>query len=128
MIANAIPAPLSEAVGRVILAREAGETIPGIPGRFSQWLRRRHGFTKPAIRNAKSRVNRARRLLHGRTFVDGAIELATLESIPDFAQLSKGMRSDLRAALRLYREWQAEPTRRRQTKERVSAAIDAMAA
>jgi DNA (cytosine-5)-methyltransferase 1 len=126
MIANAVPAPLAEAIGRVILARESGETIPGIEGRYGQWLRRRHGFTKLAVRNAKSRLNRARRFLNGRTFADTAMELSALESIPDFARLSKGMRSDLRAALRIYREWQSEPKRQRKPKE--AAIADVMAA
>lgn len=116
MIANAVPAPLAEAIGRVILTREAGESIPEIQGRFGQWLRQRHGFSKPAIRNAKSRVNRARRLLGGRTFGDLALELAALEAVKAFASLPAGTRSDLRAALRLYREWKAEPRGRRNGK------------
>lgn len=128
MIANAVPAPLAEAIGRVILAREAGETIPEIQGRFAQWLRQRHAFSKPAIWNAKSRLKRARYLLNGRTFADATMELAALESVTAFAELPKGTRSDLRVALRLYREWQGETVRRGQTKKKVSIAIDAMAA
>lgn len=65
-------------IGKVILEREAGEMIPEIQGRFGQWLRRRHHFTKAAVRNAKSRVNRARRLLHRRTFANGVMELAAI--------------------------------------------------
>lgn len=128
MIANAVPAPLAEAIGRVILAREAGETIPEIQGRFAQWLRQRHGFSKPAVWNAKSRLKRARYLLNGRTFADATMELAALESTTAFAELPKGTRSDLRVALRLYREWQTEPSQRKRTKKGASAAIDAMAA
>jgi len=128
MIANAVPAPLAEAIGRVILAREAGETIPEIQGRFGQWLRRRHRFSKAAIRNAKSRANRVRRLLRGRTFAEPAIELSALESIADFARLSKGMRSDLRAALRLYREWQAEIAWERKARRSIPCDVDAIAA
>lgn len=108
LIANAVPAPLAEAIGRVILAREAGETIPEIQGRFGQWLRRSKGLSKASVRNVKSRVNRARRLLGGRTFADPAAEGAALEAIPGFAALSAGTRSDLRIALRLLCEWQAQ--------------------
>ncbi|WP_318012945.1 DNA cytosine methyltransferase [Mesorhizobium sp. ESP7-2] len=108
MIANAVPAALAEAIGRVIRAREAGESIPEIQGRFGQWLRQR-GFSKPAVRNAKSRVNRARRLLLGRTFGDAAAEQASLETVDGFASLSVAIRSDLRAALRLYAEWRGDP-------------------
>lgn len=49
MIANAVPSQLSEAIGRVILARENGESIPEIQGRFGQWLRRQYGFNKASI-------------------------------------------------------------------------------
>jgi DNA (cytosine-5)-methyltransferase 1 len=109
MVANAVPAPQAEVIGRVILAREAGESIPEIQGRFGQWLRRSKGFSGQAVRNGKSRVNRARRLLGGRTFPTLAAELAALDAAQAFAALPTGTRSDLRKALRLYREWQTEP-------------------
>ncbi|MER9243128.1 DNA cytosine methyltransferase [Mesorhizobium sp. M0633] len=109
MIANAVPAPLAEAIGRIILTREAGDSIPEIQGRFGELLRRSRGFSKAAVRNCRSRVNRARRLLGGRTFADAAAELAALDAVDAFAALATGTRSDLRTALRLYREWQAEP-------------------
>lgn len=109
MIANAVPSGLAEAIGRVILARDAGESIPEIPGRFFQWLRRSRGFSKASAWNAKSRVNRARRLLGGRTFGEPWAELAALEATEEFAALPTGTRSDLRKALRLFSEWKAEP-------------------
>ncbi|MCX7321623.1 MAG: DNA cytosine methyltransferase [Hyphomicrobiales bacterium] len=128
MIANAVPAPLAEAIGRVILAREAGETIPEIPGQFGQWLRRQHGFSKAAVRNTKTRFNRARRLLSGRTFASAALETATLEATEEFAFLPKGTRSDLRKALSLYRDWQSD-AKRRQTRGRATVLdIEAIAA
>ncbi|WP_282097756.1 DNA cytosine methyltransferase [Brucella ovis] len=34
MIANAVPSPLAEAIGHVILARENGQSIPEVEGRF----------------------------------------------------------------------------------------------
>ena len=104
LIANAVPPPLAHAVGRVILAREAGDNIPEIEGRFAQWLAKR-GLSGQAIRNVKTRVNRARRLLGGRTFVDQATEMAALEQADGFAGLPVGTRSELRSALRAYREW-----------------------
>ncbi len=128
MIANAVPAPLAEAIGRVILAREAGESIPAIQGRFGQWLRQRRDFSKAAARNAKSRVNRARRLLGGRTFADAAAELAALEAANGFGSLPTGTRSDLRTALRLYREWQAQPKVKRKGAKQPVANGDALAA
>ncbi len=125
MIANAVPAPVAEAIGRVILAREAGETIPEIQGQFGQWLRREHSFSRAAVRNAKTRLNRARRLLGGKTFASASIEISTLEALEEFAWLPKGTRSDLRKALHLYREWQLA-SKERQTKRR-SAASSVMA-
>jgi site-specific DNA-cytosine methylase len=128
MIANAVPAALAEAIGRVILAREAGESIPDIQGRFGQWLRRSKGFNGQAVRNGKSRVNRARRLLGGRTFPTLAAELAALDAVEAFASLPTGTRSDLRKALRLYREWLEEPKGRRKAKAVPPATVEAVAA
>jgi DNA (cytosine-5)-methyltransferase 1 len=120
MIANAVPAPMAKAIGQVILARENGESVPEIKGRFSEWLRRR-GFSKASIRNAKTRLNRARRLLGGKTFADFAREIATLEAVEGFAALPVATRSDLRKALRLYRDWQLAPKGRREAvKQRAS--------
>lgn len=116
MIANAVPSPLAEAIGRVILARDAGESIPQIPGRFSQWLRRSKGFSKSTMYNAKSRVNRARRLLNGRTFGNGWAEMEALEAVEEFKGLPTGTQSDLRKALRLYREWLVSPKRAKRVK------------
>lgn len=127
MIANAVPAALAEVIGRVILARESGGSIPEIQGHFGQWLRRSRGFSKQAVRNAKSRVNRARRLLGGRTFADAAAELAALDAVDAFAALPTGTRFDLRTALRLYREWQAEPKGRR-VKAAAPVSVEAVAA
>lgn len=112
MIANAVPSPLAEAIGRVILARENGESIPEIRGRFGLWLRQR-GFSQASVRNAKTRLNRARRLLRGKTFANAALEIAALEAVAGFAALPIATRSDLRKALRLYREWQTEPKKMR---------------
>jgi site-specific DNA-cytosine methylase len=123
MVANAVPAPLAEAIGKVILAREAGESIPEIQGRFSQWLRREQGFSKPAIWNTRSRMNRARRLLGGRTFADAVAEIAALEAAEGFGELSTVTKSDLRRALRLYRQWQAEPKARRKGKSQTADAV-----
>ncbi|MGB3486526.1 MAG: DNA cytosine methyltransferase [Xanthobacteraceae bacterium] len=127
MIANAVPGPLAEVIGRVILTRERGGSIPEVQGRFGQWLRRR-GFSKPAVRNAKSRVNRARRLLGGRTFANAALEIAALDVVEGFRSLPAGTRYDLRKALQLYREWQAEPKKQRKANEPTAADAKVIAA
>ncbi|WP_082511143.1 MULTISPECIES: DNA cytosine methyltransferase [unclassified Rhizobium] len=112
MIANAVPGPVAKALGGVILARQAGQSIPGIEGRFLDWLTR-GGRTRATSRNIKANANRARRLLGGRTFADVNIEITALEALEDFQVLSKGTRSDLRQALRLHDEFVASKTRKR---------------
>jgi DNA (cytosine-5)-methyltransferase 1 len=122
MIANAVPPPLAEKIGEVILARAAGRSIPVLDAGFEGFLlekfppkeedgqKQKRGKSEkakisPNIANIKSRVNRARRLLYGRTYQDIALELAELEDTADFASLDVRTKSDLRAALRLYHEY-----------------------
>ena len=106
MIANAVPAPVAKTLGAVILARQAGQTVPAIEGRFLDWLVS-SGQTRATARNVKYRVGRARSMLAGRTFSDSVLEIAALEAAPGFDALSKGVRSDLRQALRLYADFLA---------------------
>ncbi|MEY9562278.1 DNA cytosine methyltransferase [Sinorhizobium fredii] len=125
MIANAVPPPLAEKIGEVILARAEGRSIPALDAGFEAFLLekfppKREDAPKrkgrkpekakisPNIANIKSRVNRARRLLHGRTYQDIALELAELEDTADFASLDVRTKSDLRAALRLYHEYMSQ--------------------
>nr|WP_082529527.1 DNA (cytosine-5-)-methyltransferase [Aurantimonas sp. Leaf443] len=109
MIANAVPAGLAEAIGRLILDRDRGESMPTLEPGFSKWLRTR-GIVGQVLRNRRSQLGRARRLLGGRILADPAAELAALEATHGFAALSTGIRSDLRAALRLHAEWRALPS------------------
>lgn len=111
MIANAVPSPVAASIGRVILDREAGRTAPEIQGGFLQWLVKR-GRSKASARNVKAAVARARRLLAGRTFENQALEIDALESVPEFQCLRKSTQSDLRQALRLLTEYQAEGRQR----------------
>lgn len=104
LIANAVPVGLAEAIGKVILSRETGENLPAIQGNFTRWLMRR-GRSYQSARNVKSQLLKARRLLGGRTFKDTGIELARLEELPEFQAIAPKMRSDLRAAVRLYAEF-----------------------
>lgn len=129
MIANAVPPPLAKAIGEVILHRAGGYTIPSLHPGFEEFLLKKFPpkadpdapVVKPKktvkgkkpekpkishnIANIKSRVNRARKLLHGRTFADIVQELAALEDTVDFASLDIRTKSDLRAALRLHHEF-----------------------
>ncbi len=106
MIANAVPAPLAEAIGRAILARYRGETIPAVEPMFTAWLRKR-GLAGQVLRNRRAQLGRARRLLGGRILSDPAAESALLDVAEGFASLPTGTRSDLRAALRLHAQWRS---------------------
>lgn len=120
MIANAVPPPVAASIGRIILDREAGKTTPQIPGGFLQWLVRR-GRSRQSSRNVKFLAGKARRMLGGRTFVVPAIELATLEALPEFQSMRGNPKSDLRQALRLLAEYQAECHQRRNRPRQVAA-------
>ena len=104
LIANAVPVGLAEAIGRVILARDAGESIPSLQGNFTRWLRN-HGKSNAVARNAKAHVVKARKMLNGRTFRDVRLEILALEETPEFEALDRKVRSNVRAAVRLYAEF-----------------------
>ncbi|BDA84001.1 hypothetical protein Sa4125_15430 [Aureimonas sp. SA4125] len=109
MIANAVPPPLAEAVGRAILARAHGETIPTTEKAFDKWLQKgRKGLKDQALRNRRLNLKKARRLLGGRILANIDAELALLEKAEGFAELSVRSRSELRGALRSHAKWRAE--------------------
>ncbi|MGR9423641.1 DNA cytosine methyltransferase [Rhizobium leguminosarum] len=112
MIANAVPPPVARAIGKVILERHRGRSIPEIPGGFLTWLIRQGGKSRPAAYNYTSYLRRARRILRGRTYASLALELAALEDSPEFLALPKQQKSDLRQAVRLFTQY---GERRRQT-------------
>lgn len=104
MIANAVPAPLAEAIGRVILARHRGESVPTAEDGFSDWLRAQ-GVVGQVLRNRRHALGRARRLLGGRLFAELGEELRALGDADGFSELPPSTRSDLRSALRAHAEW-----------------------
>lgn len=122
MIANAVPAPLAAIIGRVVLDRETGASMPQIQGGFTQWLIRR-GRSPASARNVKAQLGRARRLLHGRTFSIPALEIAALESVAEFQGLRKPTQSDLRQALRLYVEYLESRQRPRQRAAEANSSV-----
>lgn len=104
LIANAVPAPLAEAIGKVILARDGGESIPALQGNFTRWLMNR-GQSNAVARNAKANVVKARKLLGGRTFRDVRLEILALEELAEFDALDRKVKSNVRASVRLYAEF-----------------------
>lgn len=120
MIANAVPAPVGASIGRAILDREEGKTVPAMEGRFLDWLVRR-GRSRQSARNVKHLAGKARHLLGGRTFATLALELAALESVEEFKAMKRNPQSDLRQALRLLAEYQAEGHQRRKRPRQIVA-------
>lgn len=113
MIANAVPPPAAAIIGKVILDRHTGKISPETEQRFLQWLVRGSQRSRATARNVKSSLGRARFMLFGRTFANEALEIAALESAAGFDGLSNGTKSDLRQALRLYREFEDAQRRAR---------------
>lgn len=120
MIANAVPAPVAASIGRAILDREEGRSAPAIEGRFLDWLVRR-GRSRQSARNVKFLAGKARHLLGGKTFAAPALELAALEALPEFQRMRGNPKSDLRQALRLLAEYQAEGHQRRRKRPQIDA-------
>jgi DNA (cytosine-5)-methyltransferase 1 len=106
MIANAVPAPMAAALGREILRRKRGESHPDVPGNFGQWLAREKKMIPQMVANAKWRVRLARELLGGRDLRCQGAEAHALEIAFEREGLAKAKRSDIRRALRQFREWQ----------------------
>lgn len=106
MIANAVPPPLAEAIGRVILQRETGQSIPAVQGNFVRWLMQQ-GQCGQVARNTKSHLMKAQCLLGGRTFQDIRHEILALEEVPKFNELHRKVKSNLRATVRLYSEFRS---------------------
>ncbi len=126
MIANAVPAPMAQAIGKVISDRHYGHTIPELDEGFTRYVAkqpRKHKkkLTDESMANVRSRVNRARRMIGGRIYANLALEIQALEASREivwlgdesrkaqrvqrgrkFEDLPKRLRSDLRQALALY--------------------------
>ncbi|UES49909.1 DNA cytosine methyltransferase [Roseibium aggregatum] len=105
-VANAVPPPLAAALGRIIKERHEGKSIPAIEPGFDTWLRQTKGLSDNVARNRRSQLNRARRLLKGRTFSNPALEIAALEADERYQSFRDNTRSDLKKSLQLYVEWQ----------------------
>ncbi|MGO8332103.1 DNA cytosine methyltransferase [Rhizobium ruizarguesonis] len=114
MIANAVPAPVIKIIGEVIASRQEGDSYEPADERFLRWLVRGGHRSRATARNIKASLGRARHMLHGRTFANITLELAALETVPGFATLRTGTKSDLRQALRHHRAYRDSLGRKRQ--------------
>lgn len=106
MVGNAVPPPVAEVLGRLIIDRHSARDLPEVPGGFRKWLAR-GGISAPAIRNMTYRIGRARRWLGGRTYRHHHDEVAALEATPQFMLIPVSERSNIRTALKRFAEWQA---------------------
>jgi len=129
MVANAVPAPMAQAIGKVISDRHYGHTIPELDDGFTRHVaaqprKNKKDLTDESMANVRSRVNRARRMIGGRMYANLALELQALEASREivwlgdesrkaqrvqrgrpFKDLPKRLRSDLRQALALYHSY-----------------------
>ena len=113
MVANAVPAPVAEILGKLIIERHFGLSLPPIPDGFRIWLRR-GGLSGRSVRNVVYRVRRAHRMLGGRTYRTCNEHIQAIAEIPEFNGMAVRARSDYRAALYRLHEWQSlSPTERR---------------
>lgn len=122
MIANAMPPAFAYHIAKAIRERHEG-AFAKINKVLRPYLLETTDLDKRSVDNICSRVNRARKLLEGRTYPDVDIEIAMLDRVFDRIQkawdenetlpkdqrdpdvpkpLDVGQKSDMRAALRLY--------------------------
>ncbi len=123
MIANAMPPAFAYYIAKAIRERHEDKSFPKINKVFRPYLLETTDLDTRSVDNICSRVNRARKLLEGRTYPDVDIEVAMLDRVFDAMQrawdeneklpkdqrkpdiprpLGVHQKSDMRAALRLY--------------------------
>ncbi len=114
-LANAVPPPLAESIGRCIMAHSKGErpavTNMKVPKPFATWLRRNKPIDEDRRDQIISDFKAVQKLAGQRKFVDVNAALAFLETIPEFRVLGTTRKSNLRGALRLYAECVADLNR-----------------
>lgn len=111
MLANAVPPPLSEGIGRCILAHSRGELPdrdPAIPEEYVTWLKdsKRLKFEDQSQTLTDLRAAR-RHYLGWRTFENVQHALGFLDRVPGFVALGSSRKSNLRRAVRLFHEYEA---------------------
>jgi DNA (cytosine-5)-methyltransferase 1 len=105
MLANSVPPPVAEAVGRCVLAHTRGERpdiLREFPAYFDEWLDERYSG-KP-LNDAKSLFRTVQKLIG--PAATGPIEKANelLDRHPALASASPQRRSNLKAVLKLHDE------------------------
>lgn len=123
MIADAVPAPLAQAIGKVIFDRHHGLQMPRLDNDFTDFLLSRprkkpksSTLSDRAIENVRHNTNRALRMCDGRIYAEIWRQIAHLESGHDktgkaFSAMTKSVQSDLRNAVIAYCEYRADAKR-----------------
>lgn len=126
MLANAVPPPLAEAIGRCLLAHSRGELPdrePTIPDGYVRWLAQPKRFKAEDRSQVLTDLRAARRhYLGARRFESVDQAQAFLERVPAFVALGSSRKSNLRRAVRTFYEYEAdlrdrEASRRRKIRE-----------
>ncbi|GMB82748.1 hypothetical protein NN6n1_35310 [Shinella zoogloeoides] len=125
MIANAVPAPMAERLGRCIMERHYGKSIPMIDKGFTDYIveesKRKSNtgkaMSKAAAYNVRAHLKRALRMVGGRVFANVWQQLDALENSYDkdegiaYSKMSTRVRSDLKQALMDYHAYRTDPKR-----------------
>jgi len=102
MIGNAVPVNLAKHVAHALSMYDAEKNLT--VNNFSAWLFEQHSFSKLAVKDTISRINRCNKILPvDITNIDEYI--IRLESTEVFKNFSTSIKSQLRRALTLYNEY-----------------------
>jgi len=102
MIGNAVPVNLASHVAKALLAFDQQKS--SYANNFSVWLSTHYSFSRLAIKDILSRINRCHKIspINTRNLKD---YIATIENLEYFVCLSPSVRSQLKRALILYDEY-----------------------
>ena len=107
ILANAVPPPMAEVVGRCIVAHHKGERAPAnvkVPRGFQSWLKKEKGLKEPRLSQILSEFRAVQQLIGSRKPDDLQAALDLMDRIPEFQALGSTRKSNLRKALRLFAE------------------------
>lgn len=125
MIANAVPAPMAQKIGKVIFDRHHEKSIPELDAGYTKYLStsreldplRKNPISQDAINNIRHNTKRALKRIGGRMYANLAVQIQALEQSVDgegeFKFLKTRLQSDLRQCLTEYHSYrsQLEPSR-----------------
>ncbi|MGE7368312.1 DNA cytosine methyltransferase [Neorhizobium sp. NPDC001467] len=117
MVANAVPMPMAQKIGKVIFDRHYAATLPKLDKGFTDFLYKsrkldpvtKDGLSQRAVDNIRSLVNRALRRIDGKMQANPYMLLHALETSVagdgKFSDLTTRLQSDLRQCLLEYHNY-----------------------